>query len=76
MSRTHAGGVTRAVILTDAARRPDAHPWPASTPVPGWAGEKRRGRYRQGTKTYRAFVRRVARRRARKGYRYQEGERL
>lgn len=74
MSRTHAGGVTRVVIRTDAARRPDAHPLARPTPVREWEGSNhRRG---LSTKTYRATMRRIARRRARKGYRYAEGERL
>jgi hypothetical protein len=77
MSRTHAGGVTRAVILTDAARRPDAHPWPASTPVPEWtgAGQCRNGRT-WGRNDARARLRRIARRRARKGYRFADSRNL
>lgn len=89
MSRTHAGGVTRVVIRTDAARRPDAHPLARPTPAREWEpGDRTERHYRElkagrcrdwsagGTKNARAFIRRVARRRARKGYRYAAGERL
>lgn len=69
MSRTHAGGVTRVVIRTDAARRPDAHPLARPTPVPEWADPGRRRSFAMYDNDRRAKLHRVARRRARKGYR-------
>lgn len=90
MSRTtHAGGVIRAVMLTDGAAGRRTLPLARPTPVREWKpADRERKRYRElkagrcrdwlagDTKGERAFIRRVARRRARKGYRYQAGERL
>jgi hypothetical protein len=78
MSRTtHAGGITRVVILIDSASRPAARPWPAMTLVRGWDGAATAGDYTDPTESdNRAFWKRVIRRRARNGKRPPHGMQL
>lgn len=78
MRATHAGGVIRAAVVTGGAdHRTEANPPPPVTPVPEWTGERRcRTGRTWGRNDSRAKVKRVARRRARKGYHYAAGAKL
>jgi hypothetical protein len=78
MRATHAGGIIRAAVVTGGADlRAEANSRPPVTPVREWTGERqcRTGRT-WGANDSRARLRRIARRRAAKGYRFADGRKL
>ncbi len=74
MIGAHAGGIIRAVVLTVGPAQADRRP--PTTSAREWDADEHRGRRGCSTKNWRASVRRVARRRAAKGYHYAEARKL